>query len=253
MTFSSSTGEQRRLSIPNINVGCSHETEGIFQSNEAGIIGLNDKPLSLISQLGSKIDNKFSYCLVPYGNEKSFSKFTFGPNENIDRLASLKIPFKPYYTLQLKSLSVGDTYVDMPAISINGGEIGNIMIDSGTTFTFLPTCVFAKLSSAISRLITLEPAKDPNGELQFCYRVGERRIWEDGLPDVNLNFENGVVLRLPPLNTFLKVSDSILCLAMIDNKDISILGSVAQQNFLIQYDLKNRLLSLATTDCQYQL
>ncbi|KAK9751014.1 hypothetical protein RND81_02G236100 [Saponaria officinalis] len=36
-----------------------------FDENEAGIVGLSGGPLSLISQLGSKIENKFSYCLTP--------------------------------------------------------------------------------------------------------------------------------------------------------------------------------------------
>lgn len=249
LTFSSSTEGQ--VSIPNINVGCSHHTEGVFKSNEAGIIGLGDGPLSLISQLGSKIESKFSYCLVPYSNQKSFSKFSFGPDDNVARLASMKIPLKPSYLLELKSLSVGDTYVEMP-LEISSHRNGNILIDSGTTLTLLPTSVFTRLSLAISKMITLESTKDPLGQLQICYDVGEG-IWGDGLPDVHLNFENGVVLTLPPLNTFLKVSDSILCLAMSNDDEISILGNVAQQNFLIEYDLGNHVLSIAATDCQHQI
>lgn len=45
-------------------------------SNEVGIVGLGNGPLSLITQLGPKIGYKFSYCLVPsYSNFTSRLKF----------------------------------------------------------------------------------------------------------------------------------------------------------------------------------
>lgn len=60
-----------KASVENINVGCSHESKGTYESVKAGLVG----PLSLISPLGDRIDNKFSYCLVPYSNHKFFSTF----------------------------------------------------------------------------------------------------------------------------------------------------------------------------------
>ena len=51
--------------------GCGHNNTGIFSSKGSGLVGLGAGPLSLVSQLGSQIDHKFSYCLVPY-----FSNFT---------------------------------------------------------------------------------------------------------------------------------------------------------------------------------
>lgn len=76
ITFDSSSG--KKIAVENINTGCTHESTGTFRSRESGIIGLSPGPLSLISQLGDRIDHKFSYCLLPSFSFKSSSVFHFG-------------------------------------------------------------------------------------------------------------------------------------------------------------------------------
>ncbi|MCI48044.1 aspartic proteinase CDR1-like, partial [Trifolium medium] len=74
----STTGH--RVSFPKIVVGCgTNNTISLFQgaSASSGIVGLGGGPLSLITQLGSSIDRKFSYCLLPYESNTT-SKLNFG-------------------------------------------------------------------------------------------------------------------------------------------------------------------------------
>ena len=67
--------------------GCGHNNTGVlFTSGKgSGIVGLGAGPLSLVSQLGSKIGYIFSYCLVPYFSN-STGKLKLGKGAKISRL-----------------------------------------------------------------------------------------------------------------------------------------------------------------------
>lgn len=239
------------MAIRNIIIGCTHQTEGSFRG--AGLIGLSGGPLSLISQLGNRIHNKFSYCLVPISDTKSSSSFTFGSSAKTVRDA-VKVPIvqsSVHYSLNLESIKVGSTTV--PMVRVGGG---NIIIDSGTTLTFLPKAVVDGLASAISKLVnrptvTLSADVDPHGVFGLCYNVADvgGPKWRH-LPDVNLDFGNNAVLVLPPRNVFFKVSESVTCFGMVSMEGRrNTIGNIAQQDFLVEYDVGNKELSFAPMDC----
>ncbi|KMZ72641.1 Eukaryotic aspartyl protease family protein, partial [Zostera marina] len=243
------------VDIENINFGCSHESKGTFQSSEAGLIGLSRGPLSLISQLGDRIDKKFSYCLLPYSFDSRLSStFTFGSSAIQESSNMVKVPiyqsqdWPVFYMLNLESITVVDTTVSM----VNAGSVdGNIIIDSGTTLTVLPTIVVDSLIYAVSKVVSLPPAKDPEGVFELCFSfVNDDHRGE--LPELKLDFGNGKVITLPPSNTFIMISDSVTCLAVDSSGDSgqNFLGNIAQRNFRIEYDVGNNWISFDPVDCR---
>ncbi|CAN1794012.1 Aspartic proteinase CDR1 [Linum perenne] len=68
------------------------------------------------------------------------------------------------------------------------------------------------------------------------------------VPPVTVHFQ-GADLAMTPDNIFIHVSDKIMCLAFYANDELSIYGNVAQQNFLIGYDLQKHTISFKPTDC----
>ncbi|KAA8544598.1 hypothetical protein F0562_022610 [Nyssa sinensis] len=70
------TGGQA-TAFPNSVFGCGYDNGGTFNSRESGLVGLGGGPLSLVSQLATKIDQKFAYCLLPR-TVNSANKFKFG-------------------------------------------------------------------------------------------------------------------------------------------------------------------------------
>jgi len=144
------------------------------------------------------------------------------------------IQSKMYYYLSLESIYIGNTYVLMDDIVPSG----NIIIDSGTTLTYIPSSTLDGLIQTISPLVTLPTYQDTSGLFQLCYNVGGPLSSEnlnDILPNLNLDFGNGAVVSLPPSNTFLAISESIVCLAILSSDGVgtSILGNIAQQKFLL--------------------
>ena len=64
--------------VKNVIFGCGHDNEGTFKKDSSGIVGLGGGPLSIINQLKSVVNGKFSYCLIPYSNNQKTSRIHFG-------------------------------------------------------------------------------------------------------------------------------------------------------------------------------
>lgn len=72
--------------------------------------------------------------------------------------------------MTLEAFIVGDIFIEFGGLEFGGGE-GNIIIDSGSTITFLPYDIYNKIESAVAEYINLERVVDPNNRLNLCYNV----------------------------------------------------------------------------------
>ncbi|CAN1176517.1 Aspartic proteinase CDR1 [Linum perenne] len=267
LTLGSTDGQQ--VSFPKTLVGCSHSNVGKFPPNGSGIVGLGGGSASLVSQIGSSIGYKFSYCLANFGDDKLTSTMNFGENAVVSGEDVVSTPLfsvseiPAYYILQLDGVSVGEKRIPYQesgvsfGVGISVGEKkiplqtgsslkGNIIIDSGTTLTMLPTKFFSQLSNAVeSQIVGGKKAEDPQGDLSLCYVGSSLKV-----PRITVHFQ-GANVELPPSNVFIQVSDTMTCLAFQGSDNGSIYGNVAQQNFLIGYDIQKRTVSFKPTDCAH--
>ncbi|KAL5550788.1 hypothetical protein UlMin_000964 [Ulmus minor] len=249
------TSSGKPLVVPKIVLGCGHENGGTFNEAGSGLIGLGGGPLSLVSQLGNSIRGKFSYCLVPLASEAIVtSKISFGSDGIVSGSGVVSTPTiakdpNTFYFLTLEGISVGKkrlfyhNYYNPKALP---GEQGNIIIDSGTTLTFLPAGFHDDLVSALESAITAERVKDPQGVLSLCYRGDESSI---GVPTITAHF-SGADVVLQPLNTFAKIEEDVICFTMVSaDTNVAIFGNLAQMNFLVGYDLEAKTVSFKPADC----
>ncbi|KAK7283922.1 hypothetical protein RIF29_13671 [Crotalaria pallida] len=240
------------VSFPKTVIGCGHSNIGTFRREGSGIVGLANGPLSLISQLGSSIQGKFSYCLVPAlpsNNSSASSKLNFGDDALVSGGGTVSTPMildNIFYYLSLEGFSVGNKRVEFGGSSSSGDGKGNIIIDSGTTLTILPDDVYSELESAVAAEVKLERTDDPNQFLNLCYKspVGEKL----DVPLITAHFR-GADVQLNALNTFVQVSEDVVCFAFRSDSRLSIFGNLAQQNILVGYDLQNKVISFKPTDC----
>ncbi|KAF3779064.1 Aspartic proteinase [Nymphaea thermarum] len=264
ITFEVSDGQS--VKIPNINFGCGHENESFAYFNGAsGIIGLGGGPLSIVSQLGSLVDYKFSYCLnSPISNSISLLKFGASVQPPVATRKVVKTPLvKPpanetsVYYVALNDISVGKKKLNVPARTFKptpngkGGTIadyGGTIIDSGITFTFLALEAYNLLEPALKSAVKLQSVPSPLPHRHLCFSYNDPNDL-DGLPNVILHLEGGDWL-LPPSNAFVVFAEGVVCSTFIAGpRRFTIIGNTAQQNVYIEYDLKNRMLLLAPTDC----
>ncbi|KAH6813018.1 nuclear matrix protein [Perilla frutescens var. frutescens] len=240
-------------SQPNFVFGCGYDNVVEFKE-ASGVIGLGAGPSSLITQLNSVIGGKFSYCLVynAHSNPKS-SKMHFGSRAAVSGASVVSTGlqvFKNSYALTFKGMSVGNMKLGLASLSNSSSKISGffnqrIIVDSGTTLTYIPKNLYIALEAAMRKQMKLEV--HPDAMQRLCYKTpgGEVRG-----PMVTVHFV-GANVKLYPINTFLKVSKNVHCLGFEPHRDggVAILGNLAQVNFLVGFDLRGKAVSFKRTDC----
>lgn len=251
---SDSAGKQP-LSIPNILFGCGFRNGGIFSGTESGIVGLGGGKASFITQLGFLAQGKFSYCLLPITGFSNSSKLHFGAKAEVLGRGVVSTPLvvkkglDTFYFLTMEGISIGNERMDFPSSHSRAKpREGNMIIDSGTTLTLLPSSLYKKMVDAISRRVKLKRIQDPNGILDLCYttRLDDTNEFPDDIvvhlrgADLKWRFENG----------FVRVSENCVCFAAkATDFGLAIYGNLAQVNFFVGYDTWKKTLSFKPTDC----
>ncbi|PKU82654.1 Aspartic proteinase CDR1 [Dendrobium catenatum] len=242
--FDSTSG--RPVQIPTTLFGCTHQSNGTFDKNDAGLVGLGGGKLSLIRQLGSTIGNKFSYCMPSSTQTSANSQLNFGSNAVVSSSNAVTTPLisgspDTFYFLNLEHISVAGKTVQ-----------GNIIIDSGTTLTLIDDNTLQSGESDVKSSINLPQVKDPNGVFNLCFDVSGTGASAQ-FPEITFEFSGGASVVLQQPNAFVEAEQNILCLAMISSgtiaDSINIFGNIAQQNFHIGYDLATMQLTFAPTNC----
>ncbi|KAH9725405.1 Aspartic proteinase CDR1 [Citrus sinensis] len=240
VTLGSTSGQA--VALPEIVFGCGTKNSGRFNSKTDGIVGLGGGDASLISQIRTTIAGKFSYCLV----QQSSTKINFGTNGIVSGSGVVSTPLlvknpKTFYYLTLDAISVGDQRLGVISGSTPGGDI---VIDSGTTLTYLPPAYAATLLSVMSSMIAAQPVEVP---YDLCYRISSRPQF----PEVTIHFRDADV-KLSPSNIFMKISEDLVCSVFSASNGTPVYGNIMQTNFLIGYDIEGRTVSFKPTDCSKQ-
>ncbi|KAH6831253.1 hypothetical protein C2S53_009448 [Perilla frutescens var. hirtella] len=246
------------VSFPKVAFGCGHSNDGTFSQTGSGIVGLGGGSISIINQLQSSIGGKFSYCLALLNSNVS-SKISFGSSAVVGGPNAVSTPLvkkkeATFYYLTLEGVSVGAERVDYyvssnKASGMGGGDDGNIIIDSGTTLTFLPEELYDGVEAALVEAVTTgSRVSDPSGVFKLCYRS------EGGVssPSITAHFRGADVV-LPQGSIFVEVEKGIVCLTLVPSQDFAIFGNLHQINYHIGYDLLNHRLSFMPTDCSKPL
>ncbi|GLJ54403.1 hypothetical protein SUGI_1168440 [Cryptomeria japonica] len=251
--------------IPRITFGCGNLQGGDF-GGAAGIVGLGRGVLSLVSQLGETIKNKFSYCLGSVEDESGVSPLFLGdapiaglPGKfQSTPFIGVNDPnyFSTYYYLNLDGISVGGTTIKYPASTflVDSSGNGGLIIDSGTTLTYLPDPAYKPFLAAVKSSIKAKSVNaSSTGGTDLCY---ESTVPISKFPPIAFHFAGNATFNVPPGNSFLSVEDDrgreLQCLAYSSagpKGSLSIFGNTQQQNYNIVFDMGKTELSFAPAIC----
>lgn len=250
-------------SFNNVLFGCGHQNGGTFSPDTSGIVGLGgDGATSIIFQLDQQIGGKFAYCLSPEPN--TTSHISFGPDAEVSGANAVSTPLikKPqqatFYWLNLERITVGNTDLMVKPFStaeISGRRAGgikqatvegNIIIDSGTTLTFLPSDLYTSFESAVQDAISATPVSDPEGTFPLCYSSTSN--FE--APRIVAHF-TGADVELSPKGTFVEVQEGLVCLTIIPDTSlgIAIFGNLSEIDYIVGYDLVGETVTFKPADC----
>jgi len=123
----------------------------------------------------------------------------------------------------------------------------NTVIDSGTTFTFLPTSFYNDVEALVEAAVGVEATPNPPKDFNLCFAYDSIAPGNSNDFDFVVHFENAD-LSLNPQNIFVRVDD-FLCFAVFPTNGVPFYGNVAQIDFQVEYDLEERKVSFAPADC----
>jgi hypothetical protein len=151
-----------------------------------------------------------------------------------------------YYTVKLESVKIGNSKFEP--------QESSLIVDSGTTLTYLDKSVLDPVVEELTRRIMLPKAESPEKLLQLCFDISGVRKGEVEamVPDVTLELGGGAAVTLKAQNSFVEVQEGTMCLALVavsEQQPASILGNIAQQNMHVGYDLDKRTVTFAPADC----
>ncbi|PON31696.1 Aspartic peptidase [Parasponia andersonii] len=255
-TFTFGDDDDDKASVDGIGFGCGGDNEGDGFNQGAGLVGLGRGPLSLVSQLD---EPKFSYCLTSMDDTKT-SSLLMGSLASVNTTSSgvkvttplIKNPSQPsFYYLSLEGISVGDTLlpIEKDTFALQEDGSGGLIIDSGTTITYLEKKGFDAVKEEFINQIKLSVDKSGSQGLDLCFNLPKGSTSVD-VPKLAFHFKNDAVLELPPENYILSDSDlGVLCFALGASSGMSIFGNIQQQNLLVVHDLSEGTLSFVPTQC----
>ncbi|KAL5728294.1 hypothetical protein ACHQM5_001396 [Ranunculus cassubicifolius] len=279
------------LNFPNFTFGCAHTALG----EPIGVAGFGQGVLSLPAQLSKhspEIGNSFSYCLISHSFDVNRmhkpSPLILGRNSNKHRedkqsLAEthdneflytpiLHNPQHPYfYTVGLEAITVGRKRISATESlkRVNRQGNGGMVVDSGTTFTMLPTklyeAVVSEFESRVGNSLTRSTETEEQTGLSPCYSYDNQAVELAKIPRMVLHFVGNSSVVLPRKNYFFgnmaggdvtKGKKKVGCLMMMNGGDeeesggpAATLGNYQQQGFEVVYDLEMKRVGFAKRQC----
>ncbi|KAJ7957086.1 aspartic proteinase nepenthesin-1 [Quillaja saponaria] len=242
-----------KVSVPNIGFGCGEDNEGDGFSQGGGLVGLGRGPLSLVSQLK---EPKFSYCLNSVDDSKT-SALLMGSLASVNtthKTVTTPLITNPsqtsFYYLSLEGISVGGTKlpIEKTTFELQDDGSGGLIIDSGTTITYLEESGFKILKKEFISQTKLPLDTSGATGLDVCFTLPSDSSQVE-IPKLAFHFKGGD-LELPVDNYIIADSDlGVACLAIGAASGMSIFGNIQQQNLLVFHDLGKETLSFVPTQC----
>ncbi|CAN6219061.1 unnamed protein product [Urochloa humidicola] len=246
--------------FPGVAFGCSTANGGDV-GGASGIAGLGRGVLSLVSQLGV---GRFSYCFrsdadagaSPIMFGALAANVTGGGAQQSTPLVMNPVPGRraPYYYVNLTGVTVGET--ELPVTSGTFGFTaagdGGVIVDSGTTFTYLAEAGYAMLRKAfVSQAAGLTTVSGEPYDFDLCFAVGAVAAGVVPVPRLVFRFAGGAEYDVPRRSYFDAVDEggSVACLLVLPTRGVSVIGNVMQMDLHVLYDLDGGTFSFAPADC----
>ncbi|BBG95184.1 Eukaryotic aspartyl protease family protein [Prunus dulcis] len=217
-----SFGNESELVPQRAVFGCENiETGDLYSQRADGIMGLGRGRLSVMDQL---VDKGFWNCN------------------------------SPYYNIELKEIHVAGKPLKLNS-KIFDGKHGTVL-DSGTTYAYLPKDAFHAFKDAVTRKVNfLKQIHGPDPNYQdICFSGAGRDVTQLSkvFPQVDMVFTKGQKFSLSPENYLFphtKVSGAY-CLGIFANGDsTTLLGGIVTRNTLVTYDRANDKIGFWKTNC----
>ncbi|GAX76326.1 hypothetical protein CEUSTIGMA_g3772.t1 [Chlamydomonas eustigma] len=240
--------------------GCeSDETGEIFRQMADGILGMGNNNNAFQSQLVEQkvIDDTFGLCFgYPQGGTMLLGDVRLKDHDKMQYTNLTKGQQVHYYTVLMQGMQIDDNLLDVDpaAYSVGYGAV----VDSGTTFTYLPTAAFKQFSAAVDKFAKSKGLKQAKGEdpqyNDICWSGAPDDMFklDAYFPKATFVFKPDVHIEMKPLQYLFRMGKGTFCLGIFDNQASgTLIGGISVRNVLVQYDRRNKRVGFLSVDCNH--
>ncbi|KAL7104431.1 hypothetical protein ACP275_08G244500 [Erythranthe tilingii] len=227
-------------------IGCGSKQTGGYLNGVApdGLLGLGLGEISVPSFLAKAgyIKNSFSLCF----NEDDSGRLFFGDQGKAGQQTT---PFLPLdgknltYIVGVDECCVGSSCLDKTSFKI--------LVDSGTSFTFLPDQVYLKVVNEFDRQVNASKSMFQGYPWQYCYKSSSHGVPK--IPSLTLKFgtSNSFVVSNPVFVIYGTQGAVGFCLAIQPTDgDVGTIGQNFMTGYKIVFDRENFKLGWSLSNCQ---
>ncbi|CAM8979247.1 unnamed protein product [Rhodiola kirilowii] len=253
-----SFGNESQLVPQRLVFGCENaETGDLYSQRADGIVGLGRGQLSIVDQLVEKgsISDSFSLCyggMGTTGGAMILGKISPPRDMTFARSDAFR---SPYYNIDLTGIHVAGKPLHVSP-KVFEEKYGTVL-DSGTTYAYLPEPAFLAFKNAIIKETpNLKQISGPDSNFNdICFSGAGSNISElsKTFPEVSMVFGNGQNVMLSPENYLFRHTKvhGAYCLGFFQNGNdpTTLLGGIVVRNTLVTYDRENEKIGFWKTNC----
>ncbi|KAK8490211.1 hypothetical protein V6N12_011360 [Hibiscus sabdariffa] len=226
-------------------IGCGMKQSGGYLDGVApdGLMGLGPGEISVPSVLAKAglISNSFSMCF----NEEDSGRIYFGDKGPPTQQSTHFLPSDgkyETYIVEVVSCCFGNSCLKQTGFSA--------VVDSGSSFTFLPNAVYERIAKEFDRRINATITSYPGYRWKYCYKSSSQEL--PRVPYLKLMFplNNSFVVFNPVLMVYGIQGVSGFCLAIQPMEgDVGTIGQNFMTGYRMVFDRENMKLGWSSSNC----
>ncbi|KAG0571210.1 hypothetical protein M758_6G210100 [Ceratodon purpureus] len=256
LTFRQVDNSSNGNATANIYFGCGTTQSGnLLTTSRAvdGLMGFGQAQIAVPTQLAAqaKVGRVFAHCLQ--GDNQGSGTFVIGsilePNISYTPI----IPKQYHYSVGMENIAVDGVNITDPTSFAIGVSGGGVIMDSGTTLSYLVEPAYTQFINAITSGAPVASYRLPysDGSTSLCWMYSGDIA--SAFPSVTLFFDGGVVMNLAARNYLYSVrvsSGSYWCMGwMSSTSTYTIFGDIVLKDQLVVYDNDNQRVGWKPFDC----
>ncbi|KAK3002522.1 hypothetical protein RJ639_021457 [Escallonia herrerae] len=224
-------------------IGCGRKQSGGYLSGVApdGLMGLGLGEISVPSFLAraGMVKNSFSFCFDEDGSGRIF----FGDQGLATQQSTQFLPSDGKYITYIagvESCCVGSSCLEQTSFKA--------LVDSGTSFTFLPREAYERVAEEFDRQVNATKSSFEGYPWQYCYRTSSQKT-----PSVKLEFasNSSFTVRNPIFVIYGSQGVVGFCLAIQQaDGDMGTIGQNFMTGYRMVFDRENLRLGWSQSNCQ---
>lgn len=228
-------------------IGCGRKQSGAFSDGAApdGLMGLGPGDLSVPSLLAKAglVRNTFSICF----DDNHSGTILFGDQGLVTQKSTSFVPLEGKFVTYL--IEVEGYLVGSSSLKTAGFQA---LVDSGTSFTFLPYEIYEKIVVEFDKQVNATRSSFKGSPWKYCYNSSSQELLN--IPTVTLVFamNQSFIVHNPVIKLFSENEEfNVFCLPIQPiHEEFGIIGQNFMWGYRMVFDRENLKLGWSTSNCQ---